>query len=112
MMAGANIVNLGGGAKTKLFKVGSISMNFGYDNTTKTLNISSAYPNYKKLTVDDICFPLTYSRGWGDGFEATLSSFKKSYNPSTGVLTITATGSYNHCNTQFTCDVYVLDRFG
>ena len=109
------ITRRGGTSKTKLFKVGSISMNYGYDNSasarTRTLDIKSIYPKYAKLTVDDICFPLTYSRGWGDGFEATLSSFKKSYNPSTGVLTITATGSYNHCNTQFTCDIYVLDRF-
>ena len=91
-------------------------MNWGYDQTaagrTKTLNIKSVYSNYAKLTVDDICFPLTYSRGWGDGFGCTLSNFTKSYNASTGVLTVTATGSYNHCNTQFTCDVYVLDRFG
>lgn len=117
---GATYVNLGGSTKAKLFKVGSISMNFGYDNSasarTKTLNISSVYPKYKELTVDDICFPLTYSRAWTEnypdsGTSSTLSSFKKTYDPSTGVITITANGSYNYNNTQFTCDIYVLDRF-
>ena len=99
--------------KCRLLKVGSISMNYGYGKTTSaTLDIKSVYSNYADLTVDDICFPLTYSRGWGDGFGATLSSFKKSYNPSSGVLTVSATGSYNYCNTQFTCDVYILDRVG
>lgn len=103
-------------SKYRLLKVGTISMNWGYDQSasarTKKLNISSVYPNYAKLTLDDICFPLTYSRGWGDGFAGTLSNFKKAYEPSTGIITITATGSYNYCNTQFTCDVYILDRVG
>lgn len=99
--------------KCRLLKVGSISMNYGYGKTTSaTLDIKSVYSNYADLTVDDICFPLTYSRGWGEGFGATLSSFKKSYNPSSGMLTVSATGSYNYCNTQFTCDVYILDRVG
>lgn len=117
MMAGANIVNLGGGIKNKLLKVGSVTFNYGYGKTTTaSLNISLVYSHYKDLTVDDICFPITYSRGWFENYpdsggSATLSNFKKSYTPSTGVITISATGSYNYCNTQFTCDIYVLDRF-
>ena len=110
----ANIMKgLGGSPKTTLFKVGSVSMNYGYSKTTTaTLNISTVYSHYKDITVDDICFPLTYCRGWGDGFGATLSDFVKSYNANTGVITISATGGYNYCNAQFTCDIYVLDRFG
>ena len=110
----ANIMKgLGGSPKTTLFKVGSVSMNYGYSKTTTaTLNISTVYSHYKDITVDDICFPLTYCKGWGDGFGATLSDFVKSYNANTGVITISATGSYNYCNAQFTCDIYVLDRFG
>lgn len=51
--------------KCRLLKVGSISMNYGYGKTTSaTLDIKSVYSNYADLTVDDICFPLTYSRGW------------------------------------------------
>lgn len=102
--------------KCRLLKVGSISMNYGYGKTTSAkLNIKSVYSNYADLTVDDICFPLTYSRGWiGDSSNtnAELSNFKKSYNPATGVITISATGSYNYGNTQFKCDVYILDRVG
>lgn len=118
MMAGANIVNLGGGAKAKLFKVGTITLEYGANRnkTSATLNIKSIYPNYDKLTIDDICFPITYSKGWHENYPnsditATLTNFKKSYSPSTGVITVSATGSHNYNNTTITCDIFVLDRY-
>lgn len=101
----------------RLLKVGSVSFNYGYSkNTTATLNIASSYSHYRDLTVDDICFPVTNSRGWfedypNSGGSATLSGFKKSYNSANGLLTITAQGGYNYCNTSFSCDIYVIDRF-
>ena len=99
--------------KCRLLKVGSISMNYGYGKTTSaTLDIKSVYSNYADLTVDDICFPITYCRGWTSETGATLSNFTKSYSPSTGILTVKAQGSYNYNNAQFTCDVYILDRVG
>ena len=111
------ITRKGGSSKANLKYVGSVSFNYGYDKTTTaTCDISNTYSNYSKLSVDDIIFPITYSRGWlqdsSSVADAKLSNFKKSYDPSTGIITISATGGYNYCNTQFNCDIYVLDRYG
>lgn len=105
----------GGDSETAILtKVGSISMNYGYDKTTtKTLNISSIYPNYSKLSLNDILFPVTYVKGWisdSGNSNAVLNNFTKKYDPNTGIITISATGSYNYCNAQFSCDIYIIER--
>ena len=105
--------------KCRLLKVGSVTLKYGVNagNNSATLNISSVYEDYKNLSVDDICFPVTRSYAWQENYPnsdttATLSNFTKSYNADTGVITIKATGSKNYNNTQITCDVYILDRVG
>lgn len=113
---GQCLITRKGGSQGKLKYVGSVSFNYGYDKTTTaTCDISNTYSNYSKLSVDDIIFPITYSRGWlqdsSSIADANLSNFEKSYDPSTGIITISAIGGYNYCNTQFSCDIYVLDRF-
>lgn len=100
-----------------LTKVGSVTLEYGVtsDKRSATLDISKTYSNYSKLSVDDICFPVTTSYAWQENYPnstmtASLTNFKKSYNPKTGIITISATGSKNYVNTRVVCDVYIIER--
>lgn len=117
----ANILRLGSGGndKCRLLKVGSVTLNGGVnaDKTSAKVNITSVYPQYKELTVDDICFPVTYSRGWYENWPngdptATLTNFSKSYDANTGIITVSCKEGSTAINTEVKCDIFILDRFG
>lgn len=66
-------------------------------NTGKsvTCDISALYSNYKNITVDNIFVEIEYTRLRGATNTDSLTTISKSYNATTGILTLTATSENN-----------------
>ena len=75
----------------KKYDLGSVSTSSG---TSVTVNVTSSIPNYSSLTVDNFYYDVT-SVPIGSTSGGITMSISKSYNASTGVLTISrSSGGY------------------
>ena len=77
------------GGGTQVYEVGTLT-----SSTPMTFNVSSTIPNYQNLTADNFVLSCT-GIYYGDGLSSgTTYSYTKSYNASTGVLTLSRGSGY------------------
>lgn len=111
----ANIVRTGGGNKSRLLTLGTITFNppqYGNGTVSATFNVKNVYSDWNKLTVEDFAKQVNLVQsGRHDGGNGTLQTFTYSY--SNGVLTVSAkqTSAYTYV-TKAILNVVILDRGG
>lgn len=107
-----------GSQKAKLKTIGTIKQSGLWKSSlTKTFNVANVYSAYDKLTVDDFAIPtglVMYSYRVNLETNA-VNGISKSYNASTGVLTLVFKQNYNSAEAKygydFTFPIIILDRF-
>lgn len=106
----ANIMRLGGNSKVKIVKVGTWTIN-NTESSTWTYNISTLYNDYKKITIDNIIFPIKYVKHTYQSYELERDSVTSvSYEPSTGVLTVKSQHTGSNANfISLSLDIYVIE---
>ena len=100
-----------GSQKAKLKTLGSLTRTSGWwggFELTLTFNVKNVYSKYANLTIDDFVIAFSSINSVGADTQ-TLSS--KSYNASTGVLTIKLSDTNNNGG-NYTIPIVILDRYG
>lgn len=103
----------GGSDRTKHFLCSESAYNYQSQDFTKDIDCTSI-SGYQDMTIDDFVVEPTYlkvsmftSSRWED---FTVASFGKTYNPSTGTLTLSFSPRNGQFNIQF--DVYYFTASG
>lgn len=118
-MGNCLITRKGGSQKAKLKTIGNIKQSGTWQSSiTKTFDVKSVYSAYDKLTVDDFAIPtglVMYSYRVNMETNA-VNGITKSYDASTGVLTLVFKQIYNSDEYKygydFTFPIIILDRYG
>ena len=109
---GQCLITRKGGIKPKLKTLGTLTRTSGWWGSatlTLTFNVKNAYSKYNKLTIDDFVIAFKSISSAENRDTLTLSS--KSYNASTGVLTIVLNSQYNNGG-NYEIPIVILDRYG
>lgn len=117
-MGNCLITRKGGSDKCKLKKLGAISQSGTWTGSlSKTFDVKSVYSKYDKLTIDDFAIDdNTMFQAYRNTITTyALNSLTKSYNASTGVLTVVFKHSgadSTILGSNFTFPIFIIDRYG